>query len=292
MKPITDPALLAELNAPGEQPVTDPALLSELNTPDKSFGDMAMESLKSQNIPARIQKLNPIAPMQTLGGVAVAGLQGVSEIAATGIGTIIKSVYQSATSNEVSGPSFSDRLDEDHKNVSAFIADTMPKIPVSPQAQLITYALARIIGEVGVLFGDLNYKLATISGDGSGLIKGTSGMKDAAPFIGAIGQGIIAVAPMLFGGRSSTPKPAEATNPVADFAIQYPNVSRRIEASKVGTSPLTKDRAAQPERHFASVVDDAVNKELGITQDMKDNNPMLAASPLLFTMIGSSRAYI
>jgi hypothetical protein len=33
-KPVTDPALLAKLNAPDSKPVTDPAILSQLNAPD------------------------------------------------------------------------------------------------------------------------------------------------------------------------------------------------------------------------------------------------------------------
>jgi len=208
---------------------------------------------------------------------------GLYSMATSGIAGTLALANASAidiTGNSAPGDSFSDIFSKEYNTLHEPLAEAY-KAP-TPEGLAMSEGLGKVLGTITEGFGDILYHAGeksykTPTGETKYLIPPN-------PIAGAFGQalatlGMLAAPIPGLKGKSGVaePKiiPKLSGDPITDFAIKYPETTRHIEASHVGDAPVAAAKTAEPTKHFARIVEDAVDKEIGLSKYNDILQPLL-----------------
>lgn len=207
-----------------------------------------------------------------------AGLYGIGAQAVSGVGALGQAVVHRG-GDSVAGKSFGERFGEEYNKLYEPISSYYK--PPTPQGQAMTEGISNVLSTIVQGFGDTVYESMKVFPEGSPA-------RQSAEVLGADAQALATLALLLPPGAKGEPKispksgiaepavmPKLSGDPITDFAIKYPETVRRIDASHVGDVPVHEARVAEPTKHFARIVEDAVNREIGLSKYSDMLNPLL-----------------
>jgi len=170
------------------------------------------------------------------------------------------------------GLSTGERFIEETNAIYSKLSDTIPFEPETPMGKAIMHTMVdRIITPAIEFAGDAGYftsrfQLNTISKIAGRDVPYANEINAAS---GALYKAGATLAVLPFGKKalgvvSDAAKPIPKTG---DFATDFPDTARRVEATSIGNLRFQKAVTEKPNQSLVKTVEDSIDKDLGITSD-------------------------